>query len=147
MMNIVLVILVGLETIGLAMLWSRYNRMAESYSYEEEIVDCDPTDDDWFYNGEEWLYKGQTIDEMLNDYRETLDEEETIEEETEDYDYFRYNYKAVLEADIEEIYERMTQALEEADFDTYDELEKDYNSLIEQLKSELVIEEQLASVK
>lgn len=140
MMSIVLVGLVVVETIGLAMLWSRYSRMAENYSYEEEIVDCDPIDDDWFYNGEEWLYKGQTIDEMLNDYRETLDEEEIIEE---DYDYFRYNYKAVLESDIEEIEDRMTKALEEKDYDTFSELIKEHNRYMEELE----LEEQLASVK
>jgi hypothetical protein len=107
MMSIVLVILVGLvvvETIGLTMLWSRYNSVKADIAERE-------------------------VEELMaeQDY-----------EETEDYDYFRYNYKAVLEADIEEISERMTKALEEADFDTYDELEKDYNSLIEQLKSELL---------
>ena len=142
MMSIILVGLVAVETIGLAMLWSRYNRMEESYSYEEEIVDCDPTDDDWFYNGEEWLYKGQTIDEVLNDYRETLDEEEDYDE-TEDYDYFRYNYKAVLESAIEEIEDRMVQAFEEKDYDTYDELAKEYNRYMKELE----LEEQLASVK
>ena len=142
MMSIILVGLVAVETIGLAMLWSRYNRMEESYSYEEEIVDCDPTDDDWFYNGEEWLYKGQTIDEVLNDYRETLDEEEDYEE-TEDYDYFRYNYKAVLESAIEEIEDRMVQAFEEKDYDTYDELAKEYNRYMKELE----LYEQLASVK
>ena len=141
-MSIILVGLVAVETIGLAMLWSRYNRMEESYSYEEEIVDCDPTDDDWFYNGEEWLYKGQTIDEVLNDYRETLDEEEDYEE-TEDYDYFRYNYKAVLESAIEEIEDRMVQAFEEKDYDTYDELAKEYNRYMKELE----LYEQLASVK
>ena len=133
MMSIVLIGLVAVETIGLAMLWSRYNRMTESYSYEEEIVDCESIDDDWFYNGEVWLYKGQTIDEMLNDYRETL--------EDEGYDYFRYNYKAVLESDIEEIEDRMTKALEEKDYDTFLELIKEYNRYMEEL------EEQLASVK
>ena len=138
MMSIILVGLVAVETIGLAMLWSRYNRMTESYSYEEEIVDCDPTDDDWFYNGEEWLYKGQTIDEMLNDYRETLDDEET-----EDYDYLRYNYKAVLESAIEVIEDRMTKALEEKDYDTFLELIKEHNRYMEEIE----LEEQLASVK
>lgn len=138
MMSIVLIGLVAVETIGLAMLWSRYNRMTESYSYEEEIVDCEPIDDDWFYNGEEWLYKGQTIDEMLNDYRETLDDEET-----EDYDYFRYNYKAVLESDIEVIEGRMTKALDKEDYDTYDELVKEHNRYMEELE----LYEQLASVK
>ena len=137
-MSIILVGLVAVETIGLAMLWSRYNRMTESYSYEEEIVDCDPTDDDWFYNGEEWLYKGQTIDEMLNDYRETLDDEET-----EDYDYLRYNYKAVLESAIEVIEDRMTKALEEKDYDTFLELIKEHNRYMEEIE----LEEQLASVK
>lgn len=137
-MSIVLIGLVAVETIGLAMLWSRYNRITESYSYEEEIVDCESIDDDWFYNGEVWLYKGQTIDEMLNDYRETLDDEED-----EGYDYFRYNYKAVLESAIEEIEDRMTKALEEKDYDTYDELAKEYNRYMEELE----LEEQLASVK
>lgn len=138
MMSIVLIGLVAVETIGLAMLWSRYNRMTESYSYEEEIVDCESIDDDWFYNGEVWLYKGQTIDEMLNDCRETLDDEED-----ESYDYFRYNYKAVLESDIEVIEDRMTKALEEKDYDTYDELAKEYNRYMKELE----LEEQLASVK
>ena len=138
MMSIILVGLVAVETIGLAMLWSRYNRMTESYSYEEEIVDCESIDDDWFYNGEVWLYKGQTIDEMLNDYRETLDDEED-----EGYDYFRYNYKAVLESDIEVIEDRMTKALEEKDYDTYDELAKEYNRYMKELE----LYEQLASVK
>ena len=139
MMSIVLIGLVAVETIGLAMLWSRYNRMTESYSYEEEIVDCESIDDDdWFYNGEVWLYKGQTIDEMLNDYRETLDDEED-----EGYDYFRYNYKAVLESAIEEIEDRMTKALEEKDYDTYDELAKEYNRYMKELE----LYEQLASVK
>ena len=138
MMSIVLIGLVAVETIGLAMLWSRYNRMTESYSYEEEIVDCESIDDDWFYNGEVWLYKGQTIDEMLNDYRETEDDEED-----EGYDYFRYNYKAVLESAIEEIEDRMTKALEEKDYDTYDELAKEYNRYMEELE----LYEQLASVK
>ena len=138
-MSIVLIGLVAVETIGLAMLWSRYNRMTESYSYEEEIVDCESIDDDdWFYNGEVWLYKGQTIDEMLNDYRETLDEEED-----EGYDYFRYNYKAVLESAIEEVEDRMTKALEEKDYDTYDELAKEYNRYMKELE----LYEQLASVK
>ena len=115
MMSIVLVGLVAVvavETIGLAILWSRYNSIKADIA-EELIAELDY-------------------------------EEEQDYEETEDYDYFRYNYKAVLEADIEEIYERMTQALETADFDTYDELEKDYDSLIE-LKNELEIEELLAS--
>ena len=138
MMSIVLIGLVAVETIGLAMLWSRYNRMTESYSYEEEIVDCESIDDDWFYNGEVWLYKGQTIDEMLNDYRETLDDEED-----EGYDYFRYNYKAVLESDIEVIEDRMTKAFEEKDYDTYDELAKEYNRYMKELE----LYEQLASVK
>ena len=138
MMSIVLIGLVAVETIGLAMLWSRYNRMTESYSYEEEIVDCESIDDDWFYNGEVWLYKGQTIDEMLNDYRETEDEEED-----EGYDYFRYNYKAVLESDIEVIEDRMVQAFEEKDYDTYDELAKEYNRYMKELE----LYEQLASVK
>ena len=138
MMSIVLIGLVAVETIGLAMLWSRYNRMTESYSYEEEIVDCESIDDDWFYNGEVWLYKGQTIEEMLNDYRETLDDEED-----EGYDYFRYNYKAVLESAIEEIEDRMTKALEEKDYDTYDELAKEHNRYMEEIE----LEEQLASVK
>lgn len=138
MMSIVLIGLVAVETIGLAMLWSRYNRMTESYSYEEEIVDCESIDDDWFYNGEVWLYKGQTIDEMLNDCRETLDDEED-----ESYDYFRYNYKAVLESDIEVIEDRMTKALEEKDYDTYDELAKEYNRYMEEIE----LYEQLASVK
>ena len=129
MMSIVLIGLVAVETIGLAMLWSRYNRMTESYSYEEEIVDCESIDDDWFYNGAVWLYKGQTIDEMLNDYRETLDDEED-----EGYDYFRYNYKAVLESAIEVIEDRMTKALEEKDYDTYDELAKEYNRYMEELE-------------
>ena len=141
MMSIVLIGLVAVETIGLTMLWSRYNRMTESYSYEEEIVDCEPIDDDWFYNGEVWLYKGQTIDEMLNDYRETEDEEE--DETDEDYDYFRYNYKAVLESAIEEIEDRMVQAFEEKDYDTYDELAKEYNRYMKELE----LYEQLASVK
>lgn len=138
MMSIVLIGLVAVETIGLAMLWSRYNRMTESYSYEEEIVDCESIDDDWFYNGEVWLYKGQTIDEMLNDYRETEDDEED-----EGYDYFRYNYKAVLESAIEEIEDRMTKAFEEKDYDTYDELTKEYNRYMKELE----LYEQLASVK
>ena len=138
MMSIILVGLVAVETIGLAMLWSRYNRMTESYSYEEEIVDCESIDDDWFYNGEVWLYKGQTIDEMLNDYRETLDDEET-----EDYDYFRYNYKAVLESAIEVIEDRMTKALEEKDYDTFLELIKERDRYMEEIE----LEEQLASVK
>ena len=138
MMSIVLIGLVAVETIGLTMLWSRYNRMTESYSYEEEIVDCEPIDDDWFYNGEVWLYKGQTIDEMLNDYRETLDDEET-----EDYDYLRYNYKAVLESAIEVIEDRMTKALEEKDYDTFLELIKEHNRYMEEIE----LEEQLASVK
>jgi hypothetical protein len=130
MMSIILIGLVVVETIGLAMLWSRYNRMTESYSYEEEIVDCEPIDDDWFYNGEVWLYKGQTIDEMLNDYRETEDEED----EEEGYDYLRYNYKAVLESAIEEIEKRQIQAFEEKDYDTYDELAKEYNRYMKELE-------------
>ena len=120
MMSIVLVGLVVVETIGLAMLWSRYYRTMTDIA-EREVE--------------------REVEELMAE----LDyEEEQDYEETEDYDYFRYNYKAVLEADIEEIYERMTQALETADFDTYDELEKDYDSLIE-LKNELEIDELLAS--
>jgi DNA-binding GntR family transcriptional regulator len=115
MMSIVLVGLVAVETIGLAILWSRYNSI-----------------------------KADITEELIAELDNQIEEEQDYEE-TEDYDYFRYNYKALLEADIEEIYERMVQALGEADFDTYDELEKDYDSLIEQLKSELELEELLAS--
>jgi DNA-binding GntR family transcriptional regulator len=115
MMSIVLVGLVAVETIGLAILWSRYNSI-----------------------------KADITEELIAELDNQIEEEQDYEE-TEDYDYFRYNYKALLETNIEEIYERMTQALETADFDTYDELEKDYNLFIEQLKSELVIEELLAS--
>jgi hypothetical protein len=115
MMSIVLVGLVAVETIGLAILWSRYNSI-----------------------------KADITEELIAELDNQIEEEQDYEE-TEDYDYFRYNYKALLEADIEEVYERMTQALETADFDTYDELEKDYNSLIEQLKFELELEELLAS--
>jgi hypothetical protein len=115
MMSIVLVGLVAVETIGLAILWSRYNSI-----------------------------KADITEELIAEPDNQIEEEQDYEE-TEDYDYFRYNYKAVLETNIEEIYERMTQALETADFDTYDELEKDYNFFIEQLKFELEIDELLAS--
>jgi hypothetical protein len=119
MMSIVVVLvgLVAVETIGLAMLWSRYNSVKADIAERE-------------------------VEELM---AELDNEEEQDYEETEDYDYFRYNYKALLETNIEEIYERMTQALETADFNTYDELEKDYNFFIEQLKFELEIDELLAS--
>lgn len=114
-MSIVVVGLVAVETIGLAMLWSRYN------SIKADIAEREAE---------------ELIAEL--DY-----EEEQDYEETEDYDYFRYNYKAVLEADLEEIEDRMTKALEEKDYDTFSELIKEHNRYMEELE----LEEQLASVK
>lgn len=120
-MSIVLVGLVGLvavETIGLAILWSRYNSIKADVAERE-------------------------AEELIAELDEQIAEEQAIEEETEDYDYFRYNYKAVLEADIEEIEDRMTKALEEKDYDTFSELIKEHNRYMEELE----LEEQLASVK
>lgn len=119
MMSIVLVGLVAVETIGLAILWSRYNSIKADIAERE-------------------------VEELMAELDEQIAEEQDYEE-TEDYDYFRYNYKALLEIYIEEINEEMAKALEEADFDTYDELEEGYNSLMEQLKFELEIDELLAS--
>ena len=116
-MSIVVVGLVAVETIGLAMLWSRCNSIKADIAERE-------------------------AEELMAELDKQIEEEQDYEE-TEDYDYFRYNYKAVLEADIEEIEDRMTKALEEKDYDTFLELIKERDRYMEEIE----LEEQLASVK